>query len=179
MKKILTLTLISLMTLSAAVAQRVGYVDSNKIMEQIPEYKAAQDEIERVSQKWQKELEAQYQNIEKLYKDYQEQEVLLPEDVRVARQEEIFQAEREAKEYREKKFGYNGELFALQESKVKPVQDQVMRSVEKVAQKKRYDFVFDKAGEVTWMYTNNLYDLTNDVLVDMGLLDESGAPTRE
>jgi outer membrane protein len=137
-------------------------------MDQIPEYQAAQDEIERISQKWQQDLEQKYQAIEQMYTDYQAQEVLLPEDVRKQKQEAIFQAEREAKEYREQKFGYSGELFTLQESKVKPIQDKVFRAVEKVSQQRRYDLVFDKAGEVTWVYTNATYDLSADVLSELG-----------
>ena len=139
-----------------AMAQKTGYVDSNYIMEQIPEYKTAQDEIERVSERWQQELEERYKVIEQMYNDYTAEEVLLPEEVRQERQEEIFQAEREAKEFREQKFGYDGELFRLQESKVKPIQEKVFRAVETVAVRKRFDMVFDKAGEVTWLYTNAL-----------------------
>ncbi|TAE46792.1 MAG: OmpH family outer membrane protein [Bacteroidetes bacterium] len=169
MKKVFASVVFLALISASALAQKVGYVDSQVIMDKIPEYKASQDEIERISQKWQKELEDKYKAIEQMYTDYQAQEVLLPEDVRKERQDEIFQAEREAKEFREKKFGYNGELFALQDAKVKPIQDRVMRSVEQVAKRKRVDFVFDKAGEVTWMYTNSLYDLTNDVLEDLGL----------
>lgn len=163
--------LTSLMILFAgfAMAQKLAYVDSNYIMDQLPEYQAAQDEIERVSEKWQGELEKRYQEIERMYSDYTAEEVILPEEVRQERQEEIFQAEREAKEYREQKFGYDGELFKLQESKVRPVQDRVFKAVETVAVRKRFDMVFDKSGEVTWLYTNATYDLTDDVLGELGI----------
>lgn len=170
MKKVLSLVLILIAATSMSLAQKVAYVDSEFIMSKIPEYKSAQDEIERVSQKWQQELETKYQEIERMYADYQAQEVLLPEDVKQEKQDEIFQAEREAKEYREKKFGYSGELFTLQESKVKPIQDKVFRAVENIAKQKRFDLVFDKAGEVTWLYTNSTYDLSNDVLAELGFV---------
>lgn len=168
MKKLLAFTFVLLAGISVSLAQKVAYIDSEYIMDQIPEYQAAQDEIERISQKWQQDLEQKYQAIEQMYTDYQAQEVLLPEDVRQQKQEAIFQAEREAKEYREQKFGFSGELFTLQESKVKPIQDKVFRAVEKVSQQRRYDLVFDKAGEVTWVYTNATYDLSADVLSEMG-----------
>lgn len=173
MKKLLALSLILLATASVIFAQKVAYVDSEFIMDKIPEYKSAQEEIERVSQKWQQELESKYQEIERMYADYQAQEVLLPEDVKQEKQDEIFEAERAAKEYREKKFGYNGELFTLQESKVKPIQDKVFRAVENVSKRKRFDLVFDKAGEVTWLYTNATYDLSNDVLEELGLSQDN------
>lgn len=167
------ITLLSLVLLSSvALAQRVGYVDTGVVLEKIPEYGTAQEEVERISQQWQQELEEKYQAIEQMYSDYQAQEVLLPDDLKRQRQEEIFEAEREAKEYREKKFGYEGELFQLQEARVKPIQDKVFKAVEKAAKRKRYDFVFDKAGEVTWLYTNNTYDLTKEVLRDLGIEEE-------
>ncbi|MEL7533519.1 MAG: OmpH family outer membrane protein [Bacteroidota bacterium] len=172
MKKVFALSMALILFTGVAMAQKIGYVDSNYIMEQIPEYEQAQTEIENISKKWQDELERRYQSIEQMYTDYTAEEVLLPEAVRQERQEEIFQAEREAKEYREEKFGYSGELFRLQESKVQPIQDKVFKAVEAVAARKRFDFVFDKAGEVTWLYTNATYDLTTDVLEELGFSDK-------
>ncbi len=169
MKKIITVFLLLASISTTLFAQRTGYVDTQSIMEKIPEYTAAQDEIDRISEKWQQELEGMYEDIEEKYKEYQASQVLMPEDARQKSQEEIFALEREAKEYREKKFGYNGELFSLQESKVKPIQDEVFKAVESVSRQKKYDFVFDKAGEVTWLYTNSTYDLTNEVLAELGL----------
>ncbi|MDP5172451.1 MAG: OmpH family outer membrane protein [Bacteroidia bacterium] len=174
MKKIFVTMTLLVAGLSFALAQKTGYVDTDYILNQIPEYKTAQDEVERISQQWQKELEKKYQDIERLYAEYQAQEVLLPEDVKQRKQEEIFAAEREAKEYREQKFGYDGELFALQEAKVRPIQDKVFSAVEKIAQRKRLDFIFDKAGGVTWLYTNALYDASDEVLTELGYGKEAG-----
>ena len=168
MKKLFSFLWIFALAGSFTFAQKVAYVDSDYIMDKIPEYKAAQDEVERISERWQQELEKMYKDIETMYSDYQAQEVLLPEDVKQERQEEIFQAEREAKEYREKKFGYNGELFSLQESRVKPIQDKVFRAVETIAKRRRFDMVYDKAGETTWLYTNASYDLSDEVLEELG-----------
>lgn len=164
---------LSLLSVSTAFAQRVGYVDTQYVLERMDEYTAAQDEIERISEKWQKELEDKYRAIEQMYSEYQAGEVLMPEDMKQEKQEAIFQAEREAKEYREQKFGYEGELFALQESKVQPIQDKVFRAVETVAKQKRYDFIFDKAGEVTWLYTNALYDISELVMEELGMTVEN------
>lgn len=172
MKKLFTLAVIVLSALSIANAQKVGYVDSEMIMDKIPEYKEAQEDIERISERWQKELEAKYQEIEDLYSEYQAREVLLSEDVKKEKQEEIFQAERDAKEYREKKFGYSGELFSMQESKVKPIQDKVFKAVETIAKRKRVDMVFDKSGETNWLYTNAVYDLSQEVMDELGISDE-------
>ena len=168
MKKLFLTSLAFLLLLPVLQAQKVAYVDTEYIMEQIPEYQTIQSEIERVSQQWQDELEQKYQDIEKMYRDYQAEEVLLPDDVKQERQDAIFEAERQAKEYREQKFGYNGELFTLQEAKMKPLQDKIFRATENVAKNKRYDLIFDKAGEVTWLYTNAVYDMSEEVLAEMG-----------
>ncbi|GAB4410331.1 MAG: hypothetical protein OHK0039_14620 [Bacteroidia bacterium] len=169
MKRIFALLAFAVAAAGLVQAQKVAYVDTEYIMGQIPEYRSAQDEIERISQKWQQDLEKRYADIEQMYADYQAQEVLLPEDVKREKQEEIFQAEREAKEYREKKFGYDGELFALQESKVQPIQDRVFRAVDTIAKRRRFDMVFDKAGDTTWLFTNATYDLSNEVLEELGI----------
>ncbi len=160
-------------TTAQAQSQKVGYVDTGLILEKIPEYNIAQQEIDRISQQWQKELENKYSDIETMYANYQAQEVLLSEDVKRQRQEDIFQAEREAKEYREKKFGYEGELFQLQEAKVKPIQEKVFKAVETIAERKRFAFVFDKAGEVTWLFTDANWDLTEDVLGELGVEEDN------
>ncbi len=172
-KSIVAIFAFFLATLHLASAQKVGYVDTDYILNKIPEYKSAQDEVERISQQWQKELEKKYQDIEQMYADYQAQEVLLPEDVKARRQEDIFTAEREAKEYREQKFGYDGELFALQEAKVRPIQDNLMKAVSTIASRKRLDFIFDKAGGVTWLHTNAQYDASNEVLEELGYPQEN------
>jgi outer membrane protein len=170
MKKISILFYSFILFTSASFAQKVGYVNTKEVMSQMEEYTTAQSEINGVSQKWQQDLEKFYQVIEDKYKDYQANEVIMPEDLRKQRQEEIFKLEREAKEYKEKKFGYNGELFQLQDTKVKPIQDRVLKAVETIAVKKRVDFVFDKAsGDVTWLYTNSTFDLTPELQKELGL----------
>lgn len=172
MKQLFAFLFVLMASFSVSQAQRFGYVDSEMIMSKIPEYQAAQDEIESASEKWQLELEELYKTIEQLYSEYQAREVLMSENQRQEKQEEIFALERQAKEYREEKFGQSGEIFRLQDSKVKPIQDRVFTAVEAVATRKRIDFVFDKAGDVTWMFTNTTYDLSNDVLNEMGYKQE-------
>ncbi len=170
MQKIIISTILLCSLAITGFAQKVGYVNSKDVMSKMNEYNNAQKEINSVSEKWQQELEKQYQVIEEKYRDYQANEVIMPEDVRKERQEDIFKLERDAKEYREKKFGFNGELFQLQDTKVKPVQEKVMKAVEAVAVKKRVDFVFDKAaGDVNWLYTNALFDMTDDVKKELGI----------
>ena len=168
MKKLVAISILLFAFHSLSQAQKVGYVDTKGIMEKIPEYAAVQSEVDRLSQQWQEGLEKMYADIERMYKEYTAQEVLLPEDVKIAKQEEIFAAERKAKEYRESKFGYEGALFKIQQSKIRPIQDKVFKAVETVAKRRKVAMVFDKAGEITWLYTDATYDLSDEVLKEMG-----------
>lgn len=169
MKKATLFTALLLLLAATSFAQKIAYVNTETILAKIPEYKAAQDEVDRISKQWEKQLEEKYKAIEQMYNDYTSQEVILPEDVRKQRQEAIFKAEREAKEFREAKFGYSGELFQLQNTKVKPIQDRVFKAVETVAKAKVYDMVYDKAGDVTWLYVNEKFNLTADVMAELGI----------
>ncbi|MBX7242522.1 MAG: OmpH family outer membrane protein [Bacteroidia bacterium] len=170
MKKIVVTLSLLFAFVFAVKAQKIGYVNTKDVLSKMNEYNSAQSEIDAVSKKWQAELEKLYQNIDNKYKEYQANEVIMPEDVRKDKQDEIYKLEKEAKEYREKKFGYSGELFQLQDAKVKPLQDRIIKAVETVAQKKRLDLIFDKAGgEVTWLYTNAIFDITADVQKEMGI----------
>lgn len=173
MKKVFVLTIALFAIFQAGFAQaKVAYVNTQAILEKIPEYTSVQTEIDRISQKWQQELEGMYQEIESLYQDFVKNEVIWPKDLKEEKQQEIFEKERKAKEFREQKFGYSGELFQIQDAKIKPIQDRVFKAVEAVAKKKRFNFVFDKAGEVTWLYTDSRYDLSAEVEEELGLNEE-------
>ena len=111
MKRIIGLFILTVALSLSSQAQKFGYVDTELILSKMEEYKAAKQEVDNLSQKWQKELEELYAGIEKMYKDYQAEEVLLTDDIKKQRQEDIMAAERKAKEYKEKKFGYDGELY--------------------------------------------------------------------
>lgn len=170
MKKLIGLfLLLFVLSASSMEAQKLGYVDTQFILEQMDEYKVAQQEIDATSKKWQEELEAMYQRIEQLYKDYQAEEVLLPDDVKKQRQEGIFAEERKAKEYKQQKFGYEGELLELQNEKIKPVQDKVFAAIEQVANDRKLDIILDKSGNSGILYTNAAFDRTDDVMKKLGL----------
>ena len=172
MKKTIALGLLIAGLLVSAFGQKVGYVNTELIMNKMEEYKEAQKEIDRFSNEWQSKLEEMYADVERLYTEYTAIEVLLEEDDKEAKQAEIFAKEREAKEYREDKFGYNGALFRLQEAKVRPIQDKVISAVKTVAKRKKFAMVYDKAGETTWLYTDPAYDLSDEVVEELGLKED-------
>jgi outer membrane protein len=169
MKKLCFITLLFFFAGSAVSAQKLGYVDIKSILESMDEYKAVKTKIDQLSAKWQKELEEKYASIEKMYSDFAAEEVLLPEETKKQRKDAIFEAERLAKEFKKEKFGYDGELYKLQDSEIQPIQDRVYEAVEKVAQEKKLDFIFDKSANTGLIYTNGLFDRTDDVLAKLGI----------
>ncbi len=168
MKKIILIAIVVFTTVSVSFAQKMGYVDTDYILGKIPEYKAAQTEIDKTSVDWQKEIEAKYGEIDKLYKIYQAESVLLTDDMRKKRENEIINKEKEVKDLQKSRFGVDGELFKKRMELVKPIQDKVYSAVKQVAEKSGLAFIFDKAGQVALLYSNSKYDKSEDVLTFMG-----------
>ena len=171
MKKIGGL-LLALLLLSASFgvqAQKFGWVDSEYIMGKMPEYAKAQLELNTLSETWQKEIEAQKKDLDKLYHNYQAEEVVLTEPMKKKRQDEILKKEQDVKAYQNKQFGYEGQLFKKRQELNKPVQDKIFEACEKVAKKKSLAVLFDKSGDLTMLYTNPAHDYTEFVLEELGL----------
>lgn len=170
MKKIAFIASICCMVLlsNAQQAAKFGYVDTDYILGKIPEYKAAQNELDKQSIQWQKEIEGKYTEIDKLYKAYQADAVLLTDDMKKKRENEIINKEKEAKDLQKARFGVDGELYKRRVELVKPVQDKVYNAIKQAAEKKGLGFVLDKAGQVSILYANSKYDISDDVLTILG-----------
>ncbi len=168
MKKLpLILLLIGVSLIGAA--QKFAYVDSKYVLEHIPQYASAQAELNRVSSQWQAEIEQKYANIEKLVESYEAEKVLLPEDMRKRRQEEIEQKRQEAREMQKQKFGVEGELFAKREQLIKPIQEDIYEAIKDVSTDKGYMVVFDKSSQSNMLYTNPKHDVSDQVIRKLGL----------
>lgn len=157
--------------LNFANAQKFGYIDSDFILSKIPDYRKAQDEIDRLSASWQKEIEEMQKGIEGLYNAFEAEQVLLTEEMRNERKVEIEKKEAELKEYQRKVFGFGGLFFLKKQELIKPLQDKVFEAVEKVAKSNRLTIIFDKAGELVMIYTDPRHDYTDFVLEELGLGD--------
>jgi outer membrane protein len=165
MKKLILATIMVMGLLPIhSFAQKFGYVDSDYILNSIPEYKSAQQELDKVSADWQKEIEGKYTEIDKLYKAFQADVVLLTDEMKKKRENEIINKEKEVKELQKAKFGVDGELFKKRQELVKPIQDKVYNAVRVVAEKAGLAIIFDKGGDLTMLYTNTKYDKSEDVL---------------
>jgi len=170
MKKIaLTLTIILLMVIGAN-AQRYAYVDSEYILSNIPEYKDAQDYLNDLSVTWQSEIEAKFAEISRLYENFQNEAVLLPQELRKKREAEIVSKEQQIHELQQKKFGSEGELDQKRKELVQPIQEKVYNAISKIAVEKNYGFVFDKAAGLSILYTDPSLDISDDVLDVVGTL---------
>jgi outer membrane protein len=152
-------------------AQRFGYIDTDFILNKMPEYKKAQDEINRLSELWEKEIQTMMKNIEGLYSALQAEQVLLTDAMRKERLDFINRKEADLKEYQKKVFGFGGLFFLKKQELIKPIQDKVWDAVDKVAKKNNLAIVFDKSGELVMIYTDPRFDYTDFVLEELGLGD--------
>jgi outer membrane protein len=167
-KSLLTLSIAFLMTISGAHAQKYAYVNTQYILDNIPDYKAAMQTLDNLSITWQKEIEDKYAIIDKLYKAYQAEQVLLTEEMKKRRQDEISQKEKDVKDLQKQRFGYEGDLFKKKQDLVKPIQDKIYNAVKKLATDQSYAVIFDKSSELIMLYTNPKYDKSDEILLALG-----------
>jgi outer membrane protein len=168
MKRILSiLTAITLFT-GIATAQKYAFVDTEYILNNIPSYKAAKEQLDKTSEEWQKEVESQYADIEQMYKDYQAEKVLLTDDMRNKREDEIIKKEKEVKDLQKKYFGQDGALFRKRQELVKPIQDDIYQAVKDIATENGYAVIFDTSSVPTMLYFNPRYDVSDEVLQKLG-----------
>ncbi len=152
-----------------AEAQKFGYVNTDFILSKMPEYQEAQNEINNLSLQWQEEIQNKYKEIEAQYSELKAEEVLLTEEMKEERLDNIHQMENALKEYNKKVFGFEGLFFLKKKELIKPVQDKVFESVEKVAKEHRLQIVFDKSSDLIMIYTDPIHDYTDFILDELGL----------
>jgi len=168
MKKLI-FTIVAIFLATAMVqAQKFAYVDTQYILDNIPEFAEAQAQLDEASANWQKEIEAKFSEVDKLYKDYQVQSVLLPDDMKRKKEQEIADKEKEAKALQRTRFGNNGDLFKKRQELVKPIQEKIYNAIQEIANNNNYAVVFDKGGSLTMMYANPKYDISDEVLDQLG-----------
>ena len=168
MKKLISIFSIVFLTAGMSFAQKYAFVDTEYILDRIPSYKAAQDQLDKLAGEWQEEVEGMYEAVEKLYKDFQAEKVLLTEEMRVKKEEEIIQQEQAIKELQQIYFGREGSLFKKRQELVKPIQDEVYRVVKEMATEGNFAVIFDTASGANMLYTNPKYDKSDEVLEKLG-----------
>ncbi len=145
-------------------AQRIAYVDVNQILETIQEYQDAQAELDRLASKWRQEIAQEYDVIKGMYNRYQAEQVLLSEDARRQKEEEIMEKEKVVRDLQRERFGPEGALFRRRQELVRPIQDKVYKAIEAYATDRGFDFIFDKSSSAGMIFSNPQYDKTQDIL---------------
>ena len=167
MKKIKFLILFFLIT-NYLLAQKFAYVDTDYILAKIPEYNQAQDKLDNYSKGWQEEIEMTMQKIEKMYRSYQSEQILLTEEMKSARENIIFAEEKKVQDLQIKYFGPEGMLFSKRQELIKPIQDKIYDAIQQVATNNKYSVIFDSSSDLIMLYTNNNLDKSDKVLEIMG-----------
>jgi len=166
------LTLCAALLSHSALAQKFGYINTEFVLNKMPEYQEAQQQIDQLAVSWQEEIQGKQLEIDEMYSELKAEEVLLTEEMKQERLETIHQMENKLKEYTQKVFGFEGLLYLKKKELIKPVQDQVFEAVEKVAQQNKLQIVFDKSGDLVMIYTDPIHDYTDYVLDELGLGDK-------
>jgi Skp family chaperone for outer membrane proteins len=167
-KYILLLFITSLFITNSVKAQtrgiKIGYIDMEYILEKVPDYAEAKNQLEQKAEKWKQEIETKKTGISKLKEALKTERVLLTKELIEEREEEISFQENELLEYTQKKFGPNGDLIVQKAVLVKPIQDQVFNAVQDIAEAKKYDYIFDKSSDLTMLFAAKKHDISDRVV---------------
>lgn len=179
MKKIIALALLVFGLTVATQAQKFAYVDTQYILDNIPDYQMAQDQLNEFAKKWQKEIDGKIAEIEKMYVAFQADAVLLPADLKKKRENEIVQKETELKALQKKRFGTDGDLYKKRSELIKPIQDKVYNAIEEYANDRGYAIIFDRAGSGTLLFANPKFDQSDEILKKMGYAPGTKSNTQQ
>jgi outer membrane protein len=169
MKKIIIISAL-LITSSISIAQlKIGYIDSDSIMDNLPDVQDARQKLDASIQEWQTELNKLEADWKAKYDDYEKRKLIMTDQTRAETEAALVQLETQIAQYREKKFGTNGELFQKQDELMKPVQNKIFVALKEIAEKEDYDYVFDRSGDIMILFAKEKYDLTAQVLEKLKL----------
>ena len=168
MKKILLTFLLAIAGVAVASAQKFAMVDMEYIFKNVPAYEMANEQLNQLSQRWQKEVETVGKEAETMYQNYLADKVFLTDEQIKKREEEIVAKEKSATELRYKYFGPEGELYQKRQTLLKPLQDDVYNAVKKVAEERGFQAIFDRASASDIIYASPRIDISNDVLAKLG-----------
>jgi outer membrane protein len=170
MKKIFLITAFMALALMPAFSQKYAFVDTDYILNNIPEYKDAQLLLDDLAAEWQKEIENMFQEIDQMYREYQAESILLPEDLKKQKENEIIQKEKDAKNLQKKRFGKDGDLYKKRIELVQPIQENIFNAIQEMAVTRNYAFIFDKASGASLIFADSKFDLSDDVLDEIGMV---------
>ena len=163
MKKLLLTLSTAILIATASFAQRIAIVDVNSLLEGMTEYTSAQSDIDQISAQWRQDIAKDYDQIKSMYNKYQAEQVLLSDDARKQREDEIMDSEKAVREKQKQRFGAEGDLFRKRQELVRPIQDKVFAAIDTYAQERGYDLIFDKGGAAGLLFATDEFDKTEDI----------------
>jgi len=169
MKRILLATCCFMLMAVVAHAQRYAIVDSKYILEKMQDYKDAQKKLDQVSDEWQKEIDAKQATLDRMYKEYEAEQIMLTDELKKKREDQLFNLEKELRDLQRKRFGFEGDLFKKRQELIKPIQDKVYNAIQKIAVQRSYDFILDKSEGITVIFADPKLDKSEDVLKELGV----------
>ena len=169
MNKIILLLLGFIFSCNLGFSQRYAIIDSKFILEKLPEFVDAQSRLDQFSFLWQQEIDQKQQTLDKLVRDFESEQIMLPDNLKKKREDEIFNKEKELRDLQRKRFGFEGDLFKKRQELIKPVQDKVYSAVQRLALERSYDFILDKSEGITVIFADPKLDKSEDILKSLGI----------
>ena len=169
MKKVFLLAAFSFCLVASSFAQRYAIIDTKYILDKMPDYKSAQKNLDDIAAGWQKEIDGQQQDLDKMYKNFEAEQVMLSDELRKKREDQLFVMEKTLRDLQRQRFGFEGDLFKKRQELIKPVQDKVYNAVQKLAVQRGYDFILDKSEGITVIFADPKLEKSDDVLKELGV----------
>jgi outer membrane protein len=169
MKKILIVACSLFFVAFSAYSQKYAIIDTRYILDKMPEYKTAQKQLDDIAADWQKDIDTRQSELDNMYKSYEAEQVMLSDELKKKREDQLFNKEKELRDLQRKRFGFEGDLFKKRQELIKPIQDKVYNAVQKMAVTRGYDFVLDKSEGITIIFADPKLDKSEDVLRDLGV----------
>lgn len=169
MKKITLFVIIALMGSFGVFGQKYAIIDTRMILDRMPDYRAAQTQLDNIAQDWQKDIDSRQTKLDQLYKNFDAEQVMLSDDLKKKRQDQLFVTEKELRDLQRQRFGFEGDLFKKRQELIKPIQDRVYNAVAKISSARGYDFVLDKSEGITIIFADPKLDKSEDVLKELGV----------
>jgi outer membrane protein len=158
-----------LITALFGAAQKYAVVDTRYILDKMPEYRAAQQQLDVMAATWQKQIDSMQSSLDRLYREFDAEQVMLTAELKKRKEDQLFNKEKELRDLQRKRFGFEGDLFRKRQELVKPVQDKVYNAIQKLAASRGYDFVLDKSEGITIIFADPKLDKSEEVLRELGI----------
>lgn len=150
-------------------AQKYAIVDTRYILDRLPEYKTAQQQLDLMAATWQKQIDSMQASLDRMYREFDAEQIMLTAELKKRKEDQLFAREKELRDLQRKRFGFEGDLFRKRQELVKPVQDKVYNAIQKMAAAKGYDFVLDKSEGITIIFADPKLDKSEEVLKELGI----------